>query len=177
MTANWKPVMKFQPVVVTSTCCTMPLLSGNVNVTVCPGGSEPSMGCESFTVVAVTFVTVVPGAIRPATGTSVMPTAMPLVAPEENFRVLGLAAGVPDEGVAVKEANGGFIVNVTEDGEPVSTCETITVPAPGSAYATVVPLATPDPETPMPIVTPVVSAKCSTTRSPSSEVAPALVAR
>src|SRR5580693_1705115 len=87
----------------------------------------PRSAGEMVIVVAVTPVTIVPGAIRPATGDSVMPVAIPLVFPEGNLRVVGADEGVPDVGVSGKKAYGGFNVKVTDAGEPDRACETVTL--------------------------------------------------
>ena len=78
----------------------MPLLSGNVNVTCCPDGSGPSRGRDSRTVVAVTLVTVVPGAMRPWQGRQRHAHGDAVGGAEENFKVFGLV-GVPEEGFTV----------------------------------------------------------------------------
>ena len=141
----------------------------------------PRSAGEMVIVVAVTPVTIVPGAIRPATGVSVMPVAIPLVFPEGNLRVVGADVGVPDVGVSGKKAYGGFNVKVTDAGEPDRACETVTLVE--VTAATVVPGAmVGSPETAIPTVTPLVFAKCRiwgrsvpVTGFPSRLVAAALV--
>jgi hypothetical protein len=119
------------------------------------------------TVVDVTAVTVVPGEMRlDGTGARVIPTAMPLVFPAVKFRVVGLAAGVPDDGLALIAPNGGCNVKITDPGEPDIPCEIVTLVA--LTPATVAPLGMKgEPPTAIPTVTPVVSAKCKTSRGSS----------
>lgn len=85
-----------------STCCIMPELSGKVNVTAGLDGKGARRFVESSTVVEVTLVTIVPGAMRPDIGFSVMPTATPAVPSFLKFSLIGLAGGggSPDNGVS-----------------------------------------------------------------------------
>jgi hypothetical protein len=80
----------------------MPELSGKVNVTAGLDGKGARRFVESSTVVEVTLVTIVPGAMRPDIGFSVMPTATPAVPSFLKFSLIGLAGGggSPDNGVS-----------------------------------------------------------------------------
>lgn len=105
-----------------------------------------------------------------------MPTAIPSVSPAlANVSV----SPVPDFGVSEKEANGGFCVKVTGEGEPDIRCETITSVGMSGGFvsATIVPSAIKFPAavTAIPAVTPLASAKCKTRSSPPSMVAGELV--